>query len=65
MRIEDASLYLQQEYDMFINGGVASNYDEEDSLTYWATVHNVSPPAMCYAVRPLPHNQNETFHAPV
>ena len=38
IRIIDATLNLQQEYDMYINGGVASDYDEEDSLTYWASV---------------------------
>ncbi|KAI6647385.1 1,4-alpha-glucan-branching enzyme-like [Oopsacas minuta] len=33
------TLDLQQEYDMYINGGVASDYDE-DPMTYWATVQH-------------------------
>ena len=43
MRIGDATLNLQQEYDMYINGGVASDYDEENLLTYWATVQHRFP----------------------
>ena len=43
MRIGDATLNLQQEYDMYINGGVASDYDEENSLHYWATVQHRFP----------------------
>ena len=39
MRIGDESLTLQQEYDMYLNGEVASDYDEENPLTYWVTVH--------------------------
>ena len=42
-RIGDATLNLQQEYDMYINGGVASDYDEEDPLTFWATVQHRFP----------------------
>ena len=69
MRIGDATLNLQQEYDMYINGGVASDYDEENPLTYWATVQHLSPSwgnwlAMFYVVRPLPRNPNVTFRTP-
>ena len=42
--IIDATLNLKQEYDMYINGGVATDYDEEDPLTYWASVQYRFPP---------------------
>ena len=43
MPIGDATLSLQQEYEMYVNGEVVSKYDEEDPLTYWATVENRLP----------------------
>ena len=43
MHFGDTTLNLQQEYDIYINGGVASDYDEENPLTYWATVQHSFP----------------------
>ena len=36
MHIGDAILNLQKVYDIYVNGEVVSEYDEEDPLTYWA-----------------------------
>ena len=41
--ITDATISLQKEYDMYANGEVACDYDEEDPLTYWATVQHRLP----------------------
>lgn len=43
MPIGDAALSLRQEYEMYVNGEVVSEYDEEDPLTYWSTVENRLP----------------------
>ena len=43
MHFGDTTLNLQQEYDIYINGGVASDNDEENPLTYWATVQHRFP----------------------
>ena len=43
MRIGDETLTLQQEYDMYLNGEVASDYDEENPLAYWVTVQHRLP----------------------
>ena len=43
MRIRDGTLTLQQEYDMYLNGEVASDYDEENPLNYWVTVQHRVP----------------------
>ena len=40
MRIRDGTLTLQHEYDMYLNGEVASDYDEENPLIYWVTVQH-------------------------
>ena len=51
---------------VYINGGVASDYDEEDPLTYWASVQYRFPllGRLSRHVRPLPRNRNATFHTP-
>ena len=41
--IGDPTISLDQEYNMNINGEVTSGYDEEDPLTYWATVQHRLP----------------------
>ena len=69
IRVIDATLNLQQKYDMYINGEVASDYDEENPLTCWASVQYRFPLlgrllGMFYAVWPLPRNWSVTFHTP-
>ena len=39
MHPQNTALSLQEEYEMYITGEATSDYDEEDPLTYWATIH--------------------------
>ena len=55
---QDTALSLQEEYEMYLTGEATSDYDEDNPLTYWATVHRRLPIlgnwfAKSYVVRPL------------
>ena len=43
MRIRNETLTLQQEYNIYLNGEVASDYEEENRLNYWVTVQHRVP----------------------
>ena len=66
---QDTALSLQEEYEMYLTGEATSDYDEDNPLTYWATVHRRLP-ILGKLVRQVlccpatSHYQNEIFHLP-
>ena len=40
---QDATLTLKEECEIYLAGQATANYDEDDPLTYWSTVHRLLP----------------------